>query len=127
MFGADLSALEDSTKQHYIYFYDPDYVTQMRVPGFDPHLDIAILSGLMTKEQADRYKELDRMENRNTFQNEEYLALKDIRSNAKTINFAGVYGAGPAKIAETLKKPLEFAEKLHATYWERNKAVKQIA
>jgi hypothetical protein len=29
-----------------MYFYDPEYVTQMRVPGFTPHLDIA-LSGKM--------------------------------------------------------------------------------
>ena len=85
----------------------------MRVPGFDPHIDIAILSGLMTKEEADRYKELDKMKDRNTFQNEEYLALKDIRSDAKTINFAGIYGAAAAKIAETLKKPLEFATILY--------------
>lgn len=127
MFGADISALEDSSKQHYMYFFDPEYVKQMRVPGFDPHIDIAILSELMSKEQADTFKMLDKKEDKTPEEKKEYAILKDIRSDAKTINFAGVYGAGPPKIAETLKKPLAFAEKLHKTYWERNKAVKQVA
>ena len=50
-FGADVTALEDSSKQHYMYFFDKEYVTQMRVPGFDPHIDIAVLSGLLTEEE----------------------------------------------------------------------------
>ena len=52
--GCDLSALEDSTKQHYIYFFDPKYVKEMRTEGFDPHLDIGVLAGLITEEE--RYK-----------------------------------------------------------------------
>lgn len=51
-----MSALEDTTKQHYMYYYDPEYVTQMRVPGFDPHVDVAVLSNLMTKEEEKFYK-----------------------------------------------------------------------
>lgn len=127
MFGADISALEDSSKQHYMYFFDPEYVKQMRVPGFDPHIDIAILSELMSKKQADTFKMLDKKEDKTPEEKKEYAILKDIRSDAKTINFSAIYGAGPPKIAETLKKPLAFAEKLHKTYWERNKAVKQVA
>lgn len=50
--GSDMSSLEDTTKQHYIYSYDPKYVQEMRVPGFDPHKDVAVLSGLMTKDEA---------------------------------------------------------------------------
>ena len=46
-----MSSLEDTTKQHYMYFFDLEYVTQMRVPGFDPHLDVAVLSGLLTEEE----------------------------------------------------------------------------
>lgn len=57
--GSDCSGLEDNCKQHYIYKYDPEYIKEMRVPGFDPHLDICVLSGLLTKEQAEEHK-LDR-------------------------------------------------------------------
>ena len=125
MFGVDISALEDSTKQHYIYFFDPDYVTQMRVPGFDPHLDISVLSGLMTQEQADRFKELDSKENKTDDEKKELKILKDLRHNGKTVNFAATYNAGPAKIADTLKKPIEIGKKLHETYWSRNWAIKE--
>lgn len=112
--GSDMSSLEDSTKQHYMYFFDPDYVTQMRVPGFDPHLDIAILAGMMTPEQAEQHKSKE-------------VDYSQIRNKAKTVNFAGVYGAGPPKIALTTGMPLAQAKKLHETYWNRNKAVKHVA
>lgn len=112
--GSDMSSLEDSTKQHYMYFHDPKYVSEMRVPGFDPHLDIAVLSGLMTKQDAEDHKK----------------GIKDfgaIRSKAKTVNFASVYGAGPPKIALTANISLKEAKLLHKIYWERNKSVKQVA
>lgn len=109
-----MSSLEDTTKQHYMYFFDPEYVTQMRVPGFDPHLDIAVLAGMLTFEQAEQHKRKE-------------VDYSQVRNKAKTVNFAGVYGAGPPKIALTTGMPLQQAKKLHKTYWERNKAVKQVA
>ncbi len=39
-----------------MYFFDPDYVTEMRTPGFDPHIDIGVLSGLITPDEAEFYK-----------------------------------------------------------------------
>jgi hypothetical protein len=127
MVGSDISGLEDNTKQHYMYFYDPDYVNEMRIPGFDPHIDIAVFAGLMTEEQADRFKELNSRENLNPEEKTEFKALKLIRGNAKVVNFSGVYGAGPPKMAETLKSDLAFAEKLHTAYWKRNSSVKKVA
>ena len=109
-----MSSLEDTTKQHYMYFFDPEYVTQMRVPGFDPHLDIAVLAGMLTPEQSEQHKRKE-------------VDYSQIRNKAKTVNFAGVYGAGPPKIALTTGMPLQQAQKLHKTYWDRNKAVKQVA
>ena len=97
-----------------MYFFDPNYVTQMRVPGFDPHLDIAVLAKMMTWEQAEQHKRKE-------------VDYSQIRNKAKTVNFAGVYGAGPPKIALTTGMPLSQAKKLHQTYWNRNKAVKQVA
>ena len=109
-----MSSLEDTTKQHYMYFFDPDYVTQMRVPGFDPHLDIAVLAGMLTVEQAEQHKRKE-------------VDYSQVRNKAKTVNFSGIYGAGPPKIALTTGMPLQQAKKLHKTYWDRNKAVKQVA
>lgn len=128
--GSDMSSLEDTTKQHYMYFFDPDYVTQMRVPGFDPHLDIGVLSKLMTLEESDEFKRIKKKHKTEELTTEEinlFDRLNQVRNKAKTVNFAGVYGAGPPKIALTTGMPLEQAKQLHKTYWERNKSVKQIA
>lgn len=125
--GSDCSALEDTTKQNYMFKYDPEYVTQMRTPGFDPHIDIAVLSGLMSKEESEEFKRLKKVENQTEEEHKELARLNSIRSKAKVVNFAGIYGAGAPKIAETLGSDLEFAKALHTTYWNRNKAVKQTS
>ena len=122
MCGSDISGLEDNTKQHYMYFFDPEYVKNMRVPGFDPHIDIGVFAGMISEEDAEFFKNY-----KDGDDHDRYDKIKKARSAAKTVNFAGVYGAGPAKIAETLKQPLDFATKLHTAYWERNHSVKTIA
>jgi len=119
--GSDMSSLEDSTKQHYMYFYDPKYVMEMRTPGFDPHLDIAVLAGMLTNDQAEEHKLYEKTKGA------EGKSHKSVRGKAKTVNFASVYGAGAAKIALTLGGTLKEAQKLHTTYWQRNKAVKEVA
>jgi len=128
--GSDMSSLEDTTKQHYIYFYDPKYVEEMRVPGFDPHIDIATLAELMTHKEEIRFKKYKKMMEEDELLSEEqledYEKLSRKRSDAKAVNFSGTYGAGALKLSKITKKPLEFCEFLHATYWERNKAIKQI-
>ena len=125
--GSDMSSLEDTTKQHYMYFFDPEYVKQMRVPGFDPHLDIAVLAGMMSIEDAEWFKWSKKQKQLSVEDAARASTLNRVRSHAKTVNFAGVYGAGAAKIAKTLDKPLSFAKTLHKTYWDRNKSVKQVA
>lgn len=127
MFGSDVSSLEDGTKQHYIYFFDPNYVKEMRVPGFDPHIDIGILAGLISKEESEFYKWADDQESLSAEDKLKFNKIKKARSVAKTANFAATYGAGGPKIAETAKIPVEEGYKLHQIYWERNKAVKQTA
>lgn len=112
--GSDCSALEDTTKQHYMYFFDPKYVTEMRTPGFDPHLDVAVLAGLLTPEQAKEHKQ-------------GIKSYKTERNLAKVVNFSSVYGAGPPKIASSTGMSLEQAKKLHHTYWDRNKSVKLVS
>lgn len=119
--GADMSSLEDSTKQHYMYFFDPEYVMEMRTPGFDPHLDIGVRAKMLTEEEAELHKLYEKTEGK------EGKSFKVVRGKAKRTNFAAVYGAGPPKIALTAKMPLPQARVLHKTYWERNKAVKRVA
>ncbi len=125
--GSDMSSLEDSTKQHYMYYFDPEYVKEMRIPGFDPHTDIAVFAGLMTKEEEATFKHLKDLKHLDEDQKEILNYLSGLRSNAKVVNFAGVYGAGPAKLMKVLGCTLEFATNLHKAYWERNKAVKQVS
>lgn len=54
--GSDMSSLEDRTKQHYMWEYDPDYVTEMMTPDFDPHLDLAQFAGELTPLQVAMHK-----------------------------------------------------------------------
>ena len=119
--GSDLSGLEDNTKQHYIYNYDPEYVKEMRTPGFDPHLDIAVLAKMLTPEQAAEHKLYSKTKGK------EGKDHSEVRYKAKTTNFSATYGAGARKIAQTAGVPLVEGEILHSIYWKRNWAVKKTA
>jgi len=127
MIGSDISGLEDNTKQHYIYFYDPEYVKEMRVPGFDPHIDIGVLAGFISKEEEEFFKWAEAQKNLSDEDKAKLKPIKKKRGTAKSTNFSATYGAGGPKIAETAKVSLEEGMKLHAIYWKRNWAVKQIA
>lgn len=125
--GSDVSGLEESTKHHFMYFYDPAYVLEMRQEGFDPHLDLSKEAGLVTKEDIEFYKSYDK----DTATDEEkvrYSKIKDIRINkGKKANFGALYGAGAAKIAVTAKITVPEARVLHTAFWRRNWAVKKAA
>lgn len=56
MVGSDLKGIEDATKQHYIYPYDPEYVDSMRTEDWDAHTNIAVVAGLMTEEEEKFFK-----------------------------------------------------------------------
>ena len=131
MVGADIKSLEDSTKQHYIWDYDKKYVEDMQVPGFDPHLDIGVLAGLLTEEESQFFKEVDNSEEIKKSLDEAGLELfnrvKKTRGTSKQVNFSSTYGAMPAKISSIAKIPLSLAEKLWDIYWKRNWAIKAIA
>lgn len=124
--GADMTSLEDTTKQHYMYFFDKKYVEEMRVPGFDPHIDVAIAAGLMTKEESELFKALKKKPDKTSSEEQEFQRLSDARYNGKRTNFACVYGAGAPKLSKVLDMPVSFTTKLHEAYWKRNKAVKQV-
>lgn len=112
--GADVSGLEEGTKHHFMSFFDPEYVKKIRQPGYDPHLDLAVLAGMLTEGEALDHK----------------LGIRKqtvIRDKAKKTNFAAIYLAQPPKIAETAGITLEEAKVLYDAYWELNKSIRQVA
>lgn len=127
MCGSDVSSLEDSTKQHYMYYYDPEYVEEMRTPGFDPHLDIGVLAELLTKEDYEFYVNFDEEVNISQEDMDRYNFIDDKRDTSKVVNFSAVYGAGGPKIAEAGDFSIEEGYLFHSIYWKRNKAVKLVA
>ena len=54
--GADISGLESATGDHYISEFDLPYVQEKRTEGYDPHLDIALVAGLLTEDEVEFYK-----------------------------------------------------------------------
>jgi hypothetical protein len=124
MYGVDINSLEASTKDHYIYFFDPQYVKEKRTPEFDEHIDMSILSKRMSIEDGELFKSLKKKIDKSEEEVKIFLNLNNIRSICKNGNFASVYGAGPPKIAKTMNIPLNDAKNFHKVYWQRNKAVK---
>lgn len=131
LIGADLSGIEDITKRHFIYKYDPEYVLQMNTPGYDSHLDLGVLAGFLSQEQSDFYKWYDeeRSKGKNNFTKEEaakFKLIKDIRHKSKTTNYSATYKVGKATLSRTSGLSLKEAENLLAVYWKRNKAILDV-
>lgn len=114
--GSDLSALEDRVKHHFMIPHDPNYVNTMMDPDFDPHILMALSSGMITEKEFNDFKNGIKP-----------LHVTQARAAGKTTNYACVYSAGPKTIAEGAGVSLEEGEKLHKGYWELNWSVKAIA
>lgn len=112
--GSDVSSLEDTTKQHYMYKYDPEYVKEQQQPGYDPHLAVAVAAGILTKEQAEDHKS-----GKADYSKE--------RKKAKVVNFSSIYGIGAKKLSLTLGISEEEAAKLLEGYWNLNYSVKLVS
>lgn len=121
--GSDMKALEDRTKQHYMWPHDPDYVKDMLSEDFDPHIDIAVFAGLMSQEDGDAYKAADKEFEKTAV----YKALKVVRAIGKKGNYTAVYGAGDAAIARAIQRPLNEGKRFKEAYWKRNWSVLAIA
>ena len=87
----------------------------MNVEGYDPHLSLALLAGEVTEEQVDDYK------------SGRSKAIKSIRDIFKNGNYACQYGAGPPRLALTANIPISKAKQVHAVYWQKNWAIKEVA
>ena len=112
--GSDMSSLEDRTKQHYMWDYDPDYVREMMTPDFDPHLDLAVFAGELTPIQAALHKAKE----------EDHGGVRKIY---KAVNYACVYGAGGPRVAITAGVHERKGYALVEAYWKRNWSVQAIA
>ncbi len=122
--GADMVSLEATTKRHFIFPYDPDYVAEMSVPGFDEHLDLAVRAGYINREDYDFYTRSDE-DTVNDIQR--FKAIKKTRKKFKPVNYSAVYGVGVAKLSRTTGMTPAEAKVLLEAYWERNWAVRQFA
>ena len=114
LMGVDMVSLEDNTKQHYIWDYDPEYVKEMQKPGFDPHLDLAVSNGALSYEQMEAHK--TGTENHGA-----------VRKLWKGGNYGCTYGAYPKRLVRELKIPMSVAKQLFDGFWKRNWAIKEVA
>lgn len=114
--GSDMDSLEDNTKRHYMHKFDPEYVAEMSVDGFDAHLDLAKFAGAVTAQEI-----LDFVCKKVGSKN-----LTPIRKNFKAANYSCIYGVGAATLSRTLGISVKAAEELIKAYWERNHAVLKV-
>tara|TARA_R110000851_G_scaffold27764_4_gene77858 strand:+ start:323 stop:2239 length:1917 start_codon:yes stop_codon:yes gene_type:complete len=119
--GTDISSLEDNTKRHYMWDYDPEYVTDQMVDGFDPHLDLALRAGAVMEEEVLSHKLYS------STKGKEGVSLKEQRHNYKQANYSCIYGVGATTLSESTGLPIREAKSLIKTYWERNWSIKQLA
>lgn len=132
--GSDMSSLEDRTKQHYMYYFDPEYVETMIKPGFDPHLDLAEFAYKMTNgeiglspEDVQFYKEFSDNEQHTDEDKAKFNRIKAERHSFKTVNYAAVYGSGAETMSRNSGMSIQRCQILLVAYWEKNWSVKQIS
>lgn len=130
LLGSDMSSLEDRVKHHFMLPFDPEYVETMQADDFDPHVLMALIAGMITQDEFDRFPELKAKKKDGTATDAELATLSKItaaRKNGKTTNYASVYNAGPSKIAQAAGVSLKVGKILHEAYWKLNWSVKAIA
>lgn len=151
MIGADLSSLENMTRNNFILPYDPDYVKEMDDKYYDSHLSIGVTAGLITKSESLFYKwwkelkknpsitveDIGEKPDDYTFIDSAYKTKEELqnffdqidkkRAQAKTVSYSALYGVGKVKLAKELKISQKEAKKLLDAYWKINWSVKKFA
>jgi DNA polymerase III epsilon subunit-like protein len=112
--GSDMSSLEDRTKQHYMWQFDPEYVKEMQTPDFDPHLALAEFAGALSPEQVKAHKNKE----------EDYSVIRHLY---KTANYSCTYGAGGKTLATTLDISLKEGTDIVQAYRDKNWSIEAIA
>ena len=122
--GTDLSGIEAATRNHYMNPYDPEYVKILTEDkDFDPHTDIALLANMMTQDDLDFFVKYKKSKEHTKEETERFNELNEIRSKAKTVNFAALYLVSAKTLHRNTGMSMKQCEKLLKIYWERNKAV----
>lgn len=116
LLGSDMSSLEDRVKHGLMLPYDPEYVATMQEEDYDPHILMALTAGMVTRKEYEDFKKGIKSAN-----------AKAARKKGKTTNYASVYNAGAAKIAQAAGVSLKEGKALHEAYWKLNWSVKAIA
>jgi DNA polymerase I-like protein with 3'-5' exonuclease and polymerase domains len=129
--GSDMSSLEDRIKQHFMWDYDPEYVKEMMVTDFDPHMSLAIFAGALTQEDVDLFHSVKKKKkNDEQITDEEkkrFDHISKVRHEYKTTNYAAQYGTGAETLSINLGISKGKAAKIIEAYWGRNWAVKKVA
>jgi hypothetical protein len=98
--NADLSSLEDKTKQCCIYPFDPEYVSTLNKPGYDAHLTIGQKAGFLSEDDVHFFKwykskDKDEKDLQGKYigmskeeLSAEFIKVSKIRSASKTVNYA---------------------------------------
>jgi hypothetical protein len=128
-----MSSLEDRTKQHYMYYFDPEYVKEMQTPDFDPHLALAEFSYKMTEgtmgitpSEVEWFKAWDNDAEHSKEENDKHNYLKGERHLFKTTNYGAVYGVGAPTMSRSTGMPMHQCSILLKAYWKKNWSVKEI-
>ena len=129
LLGSDLSSLEDRLKHHFQWKLDPEYVKSQMSDGFDPHMTVACLGGLMTEDEMEWYKQYKKLDKKDHTEegDKEFKRLDAIRGAGKSTNYACQYGAGVKTIARTAKVSEKVAKQLHSGYHKLNWSIEKIA
>lgn len=122
---ADLSGIESRTSDHYTFPLDPDLIKETQAEGYDPHTTIAVVAGLMTKEEEQWYKD-KKNESLSSDDQKKMDRLKAARHKAKTTNYASLYLVGAPTLSRNLGITKKEAQKLIDAYWKIHWAVKTV-
>lgn len=116
LLGSDLNSLEDRVKHSLMLPHDPEYVATMQEEDFDPHILMALTAKMISQKEFEDFKRGEKSAN-----------AKAARKKGKTTNYASVYNAGAAKIAQAAGVSLKEGKALHDAYWKLNWSVKAVA
>jgi hypothetical protein len=122
--GSDVASLEDTTKRHYMYPLDPDYVDEMREEGYDPHLKLLVIANKISADDYNFYVEYKKLGTGDTAR---FKLLDKLRKKAKGTNYSALYGVGKAKLARSSGMTEAEADTLLKTFWKLNWAIQEVS
>jgi hypothetical protein len=127
LLGSDLSSLENKCKNHFQWPLDPEYVVTQQTPGYDPHLQLAVVAGLITEAEMEWYKANKDREDLTDAESVKVKHISLMRSIAKTAGYALQYGAGAATVARAAGVPFKQGEAIRTAYLDLNWSIDAIA